>query len=57
VVIDAAVVGLPVDGGVGHDDTPTRRCRQPGTLGVGGQQHRSQRLLAEQAASFVDTQQ
>jgi hypothetical protein len=25
-------------------------------VGVGGQQHRSQRLLAEQAASFVDAQ-
>ena len=57
VVIDAAVVGLPVYRGIGHDDPPTRRCRQPGTVGVGGQQHRSQRLLAEQAASFVDAQQ
>ena len=56
-VIDAAVVGLPFDRGVGHDHAPAGRCRQPRALGVGGQQHRSQGGIAEQTSAFVDAQQ
>ena len=54
VVVDAAVVGLAGQRGVGDGDDGRR---QPGALRVGGQQHRPQRRLAEQPAPLVEPQQ
>ena len=56
-VVDAAVVGLAVGRGVGHDHAAAGWSRQSGPLRVGGQQYGSQRRLAEQAATFVDAKQ
>ena len=53
-IVDPAIVGFAVDRGVGDRDD---RDGQSGVLGVRGQQHRTQRRLAEQPAPFVEPQQ
>ena len=54
VVVDAAVVGFAGQRGVGDGDD---RCRKPGPLRVGGQQHRPERRLVDQPAALVESQQ
>ena len=53
-VVDPAIVGFAVDRGVGDRDDWDG---QSSMLGVRGQQHRTQRRLAEQPAPFVEPQQ
>ena len=53
-VVDAAVVGLAGQRGVGDGDD---RRREPGALRVRGQQHRPERRLVEQSPSLVEPQQ
>ena len=56
-IIDAAVVGLPVDRGIGDDHTAIGRSRQSGAVRIRDQQHGSQCGLAEKTTALIDAQQ